>query len=189
MEGGESTASAPKEGEEKPGSSSEKTSSVESPEVEGTITYTTYESERQMPDIMKLFQKDLSEPYSIYTYRYFINNWPKLCVLAYDSATENMVGAIVCKLDRHRGAYRGYIAMLAVELSYRNRGIGSTLVKKAIDTMQAEKCDEVVLETEVTNKGSLALYDKLGFMKDKRLCRYYLNGVDAFRLKIYLRHD
>lgn len=45
------------------------------------ITYEVYESELQMPDIMRLITKDLSEPYSIYTYRYFIHNWPKLCFL------------------------------------------------------------------------------------------------------------
>lgn len=45
------------------------------------IHYVSYESELQMPDIMRLIQKDLSEPYSIYTYRYFIHNWPKLCFL------------------------------------------------------------------------------------------------------------
>lgn len=48
--------------------------------VEG-IKYIVYESELQMPDIMRLITKDLSEPYSIYTYRYFIHNWPKLCFL------------------------------------------------------------------------------------------------------------
>lgn len=47
----------------------------------GEITYVSYESELQMPDIMRLIQKDLSEPYSIYTYRYFIHNWPQLCFL------------------------------------------------------------------------------------------------------------
>lgn len=46
-----------------------------------TIEYVQYESELQMPMIMKIIQKDLSEPYSIYTYRYFIYNWPKLCFL------------------------------------------------------------------------------------------------------------
>lgn len=46
-----------------------------------TIEYVQYESELQMPMIMKIIQKDLSEPYSIYTYRYFIHNWPKLCFL------------------------------------------------------------------------------------------------------------
>lgn len=43
--------------------------------------YVHYESELQMPGIMRLITKDLSEPYSIYTYRYFIHNWPQLCFL------------------------------------------------------------------------------------------------------------
>ena len=34
-----------------------------------------------MPPIVALIEKDLSEPYSIFTYRYFINNWPNLCFL------------------------------------------------------------------------------------------------------------
>ena len=45
------------------------------------IEYVVYKSEVQMPDIMRLITKDLSEPYSIYTYRYFIHNWPRLCFL------------------------------------------------------------------------------------------------------------
>lgn len=45
------------------------------------LEYIRYRSERQMPDIMSLISKDLSEPYSIYTYRYFIHNWPELCFL------------------------------------------------------------------------------------------------------------
>lgn len=43
---------------------------------------------------------------------------------------------------------------------------------------------QVTLEAEVTNKGALALYGRLGFIRSKRLFRYYLNGVDAFRLKL-----
>ena len=45
------------------------------------VTYIVYESELNMPDIIRLIQKDLSEPYSIYTYRYFIHNWPHLCFM------------------------------------------------------------------------------------------------------------
>jgi len=145
-----------------------------------------YESELQMPDIMRLITKDLSEPYSIYTYRYFIHNWPKLCFLAMDQS--NCVGAIVCKLDLHKKmARRGYIAMLATDENYRRRGIGTHLVMKAIRAMVDDDCDEVVLETEITNKAALRLYENLGFVRDKRLFRYYLNGVDAFRLKLWLR--
>jgi hypothetical protein len=45
------------------------------------IKYVQYKDETQMPLIMNLITKDLSEPYSIYTYRYFIHNWPYLCFL------------------------------------------------------------------------------------------------------------
>ena len=48
---------------------------------EAEVEYRVYENELQMPDIMRLIQKDLSEPYSIYTYRYFIHNWPHLCFM------------------------------------------------------------------------------------------------------------
>lgn len=157
-----------------------------SKEVINGITYEVYESEKQMPDIMRLITKDLSEPYSIYTYRYFIHNWPKLCFLA--MADNVCVGAIVCKLDLHKKMVRrGYIAMLAVDSEYRRRQIGSSLVTKAIEAMIRDECDEVVLETEITNQAALHLYENLGFVRDKRLFRYYLNGVDALRLKLWLR--
>ncbi|XP_066532574.1 N-alpha-acetyltransferase 30-like [Hoplias malabaricus] len=150
------------------------------------ITYVRYESELQMPGIMRLITKDLSEPYSIYTYRYFIHNWPQLCFLA--MVEEECVGAIVCKLDMHKKMFRrGYIAMLAVDSKHRRKSIGTNLVKKAIYAMVEGDCDEVVLETEITNKSALKLYENLGFVRDKRLFRYYLNGVDALRLKLWLR--
>lgn len=150
------------------------------------IEYLGYESELQMPLIMRIIQKDLSEPYSIYTYRYFIHNWPNLCFLA--MCRDVCVGAIVCKLDQHRIVIkRGYIAMLAVDGRYRKHGIGSTLVRRAIAGMVEGGADEVVLETEITNMPALRLYEALGFVRDKRLFRYYLNGVDALRLKLWLR--
>lgn len=98
------------------------------------INIISYDSELQMPEIMRLIQKDLSEPYSIYTYRYFIHNWPKLCFLATHEG--KCIGAIVCKLDLHRNVVkRGYIAMLAVDEKYRKRKIGSRLVRRAIQVI------------------------------------------------------
>ncbi|CAO1400561.1 unnamed protein product [Diamesa serratosioi] len=149
------------------------------------ILYKVYRSELEMPDIMRLIQKDLSEPYSIYTYRYFIHNWPHLCYLAMHEG--KCIGAIVCKLDLHRDLKRGYIAMLAVDKEYRKLKIGTTLVQKAIRVMINYNADEVVLETEITNQPALKLYENLGFVRDKRLFHYYLNGVDALRLKLWFR--
>ncbi|KAK3542254.1 hypothetical protein QTP86_021457 [Hemibagrus guttatus] len=106
------------------------------------VVYVHYESELQMPGIMRLITKDLSEPYSIYTYRYFIHNWPQLCFLA--MVKEVCVGAIVCKLDMHKKMFRrGYIAMLAVDSEHRRKNIGTNLVKKAIYAMVEGDCDKV----------------------------------------------
>ncbi|KAG5451114.1 N-alpha-acetyltransferase 30 [Clonorchis sinensis] len=152
---------------------------------ENNIQFRQYRSEEDLQRIMPLISKDLSEPYSIYTYRYFIYNWPKLCILAFHD--EECVGTVVCKLECYtNNVLRGYIAMLAVKDGFRRKGIGSRLVQLAIDLMIADRCDEVTLETEITNKSAIALYERLGFCRDKRLLRYYLNGVDAFRLKLWL---
>jgi N-alpha-acetyltransferase 30 len=100
-----------------------------------------FSKEEELEGIMKMITADLSEPYSIYTYRYFVYNWPQLCIMAFDKNDidqKNLIGVIVCKLDVHhkRQTNRGYIAMLAVHPDYRKRKIGTLLVKKAILTMQ-----------------------------------------------------
>lgn len=82
--------------------------------------------------------------------------------------------------------YKGYIAMLAVRKGYRKLKIGTKLVLLAVQAMKDAKADEVVLETEVVNESALRLYENLGFLRDKRLFRYYLNGLDALRLKLWM---
>ena len=71
-------------------------------------------------------------------------------------------------------------------IDVRKHGIGSTLVKPAIDRMLQKGCEEVMLETEISNSGAIRLYENLGFVRDERLIKYYLNGGDAFRLKLWL---
>lgn len=144
-----------------------------------------YQDETQINDIMRLITKDLSEPYSIYTYRYFLHNWPEYSFLAFDQTSNTYIGAVLCKLEIDMfGRRKGYLAMLAVDESCRRLGIGTRLVRRAIDAMKSKGCDEIVLETEVSNKNAQRLYSNLGFIRQKRLLKYYLNGGDAFRLKL-----
>ncbi|KAG9144304.1 hypothetical protein Leryth_016953 [Lithospermum erythrorhizon] len=118
------------------------------------IEYISYGGEHHLPLIMNLVDKELSEPYSIFTYRYFVYLWPQLSFLP-----------------------------------YRGKGIATELVTRSIKVMMESGCEEVTLEAEVTNKGALALYGRLGFIRAKRLFHYYLNGVDAFRPAMYLRPE
>lgn len=118
---------------------------------------------------------------------------------------DNLVGVVVSKLEPHRGgALRGYIAMLAVKGEHRGKGIATKLVRMAIDAMIERDADEVrlqprasivwalivlqvALETEIDNAAAMKLYERLGFLRSKRLHRYYLNGNTAFRLVLYLK--
>jgi ribosomal protein S18 acetylase RimI-like enzyme len=183
------------------------------------LRYVRYDNSREneyVAAMRQLISKDLSEPYSIYVYRYFLYQWGDLCFLAMDEK-DQMVGVVVSKLEPHRdGPLRGYIAMLAVREEYRGQGIATKLVRMAIDAMIERDADEVcshpfenfslsscwniggigadsgvfiqiVLETEITNTGAMKLYERLGFLRSKQLHRYYLNGNSAYRLVLYLK--
>lgn len=60
-----------------------------------------YSGEHRLRHIKALIDKDLSEPYSIFTYRYFLLQWPHLCFLAVlPGEQHDCVGTIICKLVR-----------------------------------------------------------------------------------------
>ncbi|RRT43670.1 hypothetical protein B296_00044445 [Ensete ventricosum] len=105
------------------GGGGEEESAVFSP---SEIEYVSYGGEHHLPLIMGLVDDELSEPYSIFTYRYFVYLWPNLTFLAFHK--EKCVGTVVCKMGDHRNTFRGYIAMLVVIKSYRGRGIGKSTV-------------------------------------------------------------
>lgn len=48
------------------------------------LRYAQYEGDKEeqyLPSIRSLIGKDLSEPYSIYVYRYFLYQWGDLCFM------------------------------------------------------------------------------------------------------------
>jgi peptide alpha-N-acetyltransferase len=112
--------------------------------MDPSILYKRYDPAQEtqlLESIRGLISKDLSEPYSIYVYRYFLYQWGNLCYMASDPKDKSdvhtvdehqqafeedqLVGVVVCKLEPHRnGPLRGYIAMLAVRRQYRGKGIG-----------------------------------------------------------------
>ncbi|KAL2045602.1 hypothetical protein N7G274_002030 [Stereocaulon virgatum] len=154
------------------------------------LQYIQYHSSKEstyLSAIRQLISKDLSEPYSIYVYRYFLYQWGDLCFMALDEK-DALIGVVISKLEPHRGGpMRGYIAMLAVREEYRGRGVATKLVRMAVDVMVERDADEIALETEITNTAAMKLYERLGFLRSKRLHRYYLNGNSAFRFMLFIK--
>ena len=148
----------------------------------------------------------------VFTYRYFLRRFPELCIFAVptgdtpigdekedNTAEMEPIGCVVCKIDPEdmpnnqndneeydeQQDLCGYMAMLAVDTSYRRSGIGTALVKRVVRRMRKMGCNSVTLETEVSNKAAMKLYEeRLGFVREEFLARYYLNWGDAYRLKL-----
>jgi len=185
--------------DKKLGESEENTDQLDDDEKISDIKFINYKDESQLDYVMTLVGRDLSEPYSIFTYRYFLHRFPTLCIFAVPdtkgsksiSRSTKPIGCVVCKIDEEgdgskKSSLSGYIAMLAVDTSYRRSGIGTTLVKRAVQRMRKRGCSSVTLETEVSNKAAIRLYEeRLGFVREELLVRYYLNWGDAYRLRLW----
>ena len=152
------------------------------------IVYKTYYGETLINDIMDIMKEELSEPYPIFTYRFFLNGWPALNIMVFDKEKNNkFIGCIIGKCDRNKkGKMKGYIAMIAVDKDYRGKKIGKNIVEIFISQCKnMYKADEIELETEVTNIAALNLYGYFGFVRTKILYNYYLNNNNAYKLKLW----
>lgn len=152
------------------------------------IIYKTYSGEILINEIMNLMKEELSEPYPIFTYRFFLNGWPALNIMVFDKEKKNkFIGCIIGKCEKNKkGKMKGYIAMIAVDKEYRGKKIGKNIVEIFISQCKnIYKADEIELETEVTNTAALNLYGFFGFVRTKILYNYYLNNNNAYKLKLW----
>ena len=167
------------------------------------ITFSRYEGLHQFQKIQDLISKELSEPYTIFTFRYFLDEFPQLCWIAWHD--EELIGVIIGKMSlKEEGddatpaisfnpgeepavINSGYIAMVAVNSNYRKKNIGSILTLKCLAEFFKLQADQIVLETEVSNHAAVKMYTRLGFRRITLLPRYYQNGNDAFRFKYYCK--
>jgi peptide alpha-N-acetyltransferase len=132
--------------------------------------------------------------FSVFTYRYFLQRFPHLCLLAVPEDSDEPIGCVVGKVDDEEffvgGEMEkfptGYVGMLAVTEAYRRQGIGKALVERILKRMKNMGCTSVTLETEVTNVTAQRLYQNIfGFIREELLVRYYLNWNDAYRLRLW----
>jgi len=54
------------------------------------------------------------------------------------------------------------------------------LLQTAIEQMKNRGCHEVYLEVRVTNEEAIKLYEKLNFVKVRKIEYYYSDGEDAY---------
>jgi ribosomal-protein-alanine N-acetyltransferase len=75
------------------------------------------------------------------------------------------------------------ILMLALKETYRNKGIGSTLLQRFISDMQHHGVTSVELELRITNKAAFDFYKKHGFELVNIVPHFYQNQEHAYIMK------
>ncbi len=93
-------------------------------------------------------------------------------------------GKIVGFLGIWQEEDRLHIINVTVHPEEREKGIGKTLIKYAIELARERKKKEVYLEARVSNTIAISLYKSMGFEETERINSYYQDGEDGIRLRL-----
>ncbi|WP_251341463.1 ribosomal protein S18-alanine N-acetyltransferase [Haloplanus halophilus] len=91
----------------------------------------------------------------------------------------DVVGYVVGDVTPSFGRDVGHVKDLAVAESARGRGIGRSLLVRALVSLAIEGAKLVKLEVRESNAAAQSLYRDVGFETARRVDRYYRDGEDA----------
>jgi len=99
---------------------------------------------------------------------------------------ERVVGYVVSNLVPNHGRDIGHVKDLAVRPDARGRGVGRTLLERALVSLSIDGASLVKLEVRESNDPALSLYRDVGFEPMRRVPRYYEDGEDALLMVLDL---
>lgn len=101
----------------------------------------------------------------------------------YESVTAGFINMHILMKTAH-------INEIAIENTYRRRGIGTNLVNICVEYAKREKCENITLECRKSNTGALEFYEKLGFeILGIRRRFYCLPEDDAVIMRISIKGE
>ena len=123
---------------------------------------TVRKMQREDLDRVSQIEKEcFSTPWSRDAFEDMIDNPSALYMVAEDN------GYVVANCGVIAAAGEGDICNVAVDPTYRKRGIGETLLSKIMDEASKDLSVEAfTLEVRVSNKAAISLYEKLGFVNE-----------------------
>jgi ribosomal-protein-alanine N-acetyltransferase len=76
------------------------------------------------------------------------------------------------------------IVSIAVHPKYQKLGVGSALMVHTLAALKKKKVQSVKLMVKTTNSSGVRFYRRFGFIRVRRVPRYYEDGADAFRMSL-----
>jgi len=105
-----------------------------------------------------------------------------LCIVAENE--NRVVGYLVAW-----GRVEVHIANIAVAAEWRNQGVGTELMRRALEFAAGQQAESVFLEVRVSNLGAQRFYRRFGFVPTYVRRGYYENGEDALIMELALLHE
>ena len=95
--------------------------------------------------------------------KFYRKNKELVLVSELNNKNNKITGFLIAEIKKSHGKKFGNIEMLFVDSRYRERGIGTALVKTLLKKFKEMKAGHVMLVNPIRNKKATALYKKLGF--------------------------
>jgi ribosomal-protein-alanine N-acetyltransferase len=129
----------------------------------------------------------LPENYTSYFFMDLYKRYPATFIVAEQG--QDIVGYILCRIERRFSNFalfkiskKGHVVSIAVLPKHQRKGIGTVLMKQAMQNMSLYDAKECFLEVRITNIPAVKMYKQLGLSITNTSHGYYADGEDAYTM-------
>lgn len=126
--------------------------------------------------VFRIEKRSFPQPWPYAAFERFLGE-PGFLVAETD---EGVAGYVVADTVPNGGRPLGHIKDIAVHPDRRGRGVGTTLLERALTVLSEQRTSRVKLEVRESNGVALDLYRTFGFAVQRTLPRYYDDGENAY---------
>ena len=130
--------------------------------------------------ISKFYIKDIKKIYKIKS----DDSWSEEQFYAYDMNSSNSMSYVYSKDTKVLGYLMSQVILneihihdIVVSKKFRNKGIGTTMIRYLIESAKTINKNKIYLEVNANNNVARILYSKMGFVESGIRNKYY-NNVD-----------
>ena len=139
-------------------------------------------------DLAKLLKKCFGKyyrPYLDFNEEYIIEKVDKKENKIFVATDKNkIIGSIRVRMKNPRLAV---LRQISVTEKYRNKGIGTELIKKAISYLKTKKVEKVVARSDSKNKTGMIFLVQNGFVPESVMREHYKKKEDIIEFALFLR--
>ena len=132
-------------------------------------------SEEDLQKVYEIELESFDEPYSFPLLKAYYYLAKELFIVAKE---ENEILGYALGIVQY--GYRGHVVSIAVRKGYREKGIGSLLLKNLENRFKTLNCTHSYLEVNYKNVPAIKFYSKQGYVVTKLQKNYYGRGKHAF---------